>query len=125
MMIFVNEFSKQPDFPGSAAESFVRLLAPYAPHLAEELWEYLGNNETLTYEEWPSFDESMIAEDELEILIQLKGRPVCKMMMPASYTKEEMEKAALENEEVKKALENKKIIKVIAVPRRLVNLVAN
>jgi len=125
MMIFVNEFAKKSDFPKNAAESFVKLLAPYAPHLAEELWEYLEFNDTLTYEQWPSFDESLIVEDELEILIQLKGRPICKMMMPASFSREEMEKAALENGEVKKAIENKKVIKVIAVPKRLVNLVAN
>jgi len=125
MMIFVNEFGKCDSFPKTAAVDFVKLLAPYAPHLAEELWERLGFENTLAYEVWPSFNESLMIEDELEILIQVKGRPISRMMMPASFSREEMEKAAMENEEVKKTLENKKLVKVIAVPKRLVNLVVN
>jgi leucyl-tRNA synthetase len=125
MMIFVNEFSGNKDFPRDAAAKFAKILSPFAPHLAEEVWERLGNSETIAYEEWPEYDEKFLKADEAEILVQLMGKPIARIMMPADAKQDEMEKIALENSEVKTVLDGKTIRKVICVPGRLVNIVAN
>ena len=123
MMIFVNEFSKLEKMPRIAAEAFVKLLAPYAPHLCEELWEILGNAAPVSLVEWPSYDESCLVENEVEILVQINGKPRARMMMPADAAPAAMEALAKENEEVKKNIAGKQIIKVVAVPKRIVNFV--
>ncbi|MBR2364225.1 MAG: leucine--tRNA ligase [Lentisphaeria bacterium] len=123
MMIFVNEFSKLEKMPRIAAEAFVKLLAPYAPHLCEELWEILGNAAPVSLVEWPSYDESCLVENEVEILVQINGKPRARMMMPADAAAAAMEALAKENEEVKKNIGGKQIIKVVAVPKRIVNFV--
>ena len=125
MMIFVNEFSKLNEIPKSAIEDFVKMLAAFAPHIGEELWEKLGHSETLAYEAWPEFVEEYTKLDEVEIVVQLLGKPVAKIMVANGISKEDMEKVALEDEKVKEKLEGKTIRKVIAVPNRLVNIVAN
>ena len=125
MMIFVNEFSKSNKLPKEAAESYVKLLAPYAPHIAEEMWETLGNNETLAYAEWPKFKEEYLKEDEVEILVQVLGKPKARIMMSPEASQDEMQKIALENPEVAEAVAGKTIRKVICVPGRLINIVAN
>ena len=123
MMIFVNEFSGKKDFPKLAACEFIKILSPYAPHLAEELWSNLGAQDTIAYENWPEFNEDLIKDKETEILVQIKGKPLTRLGVSASLSKEELEKVVLENETVKEAVEGKTLIKVIAVPGRLVNLV--
>ncbi|MBR2904335.1 MAG: class I tRNA ligase family protein, partial [Lentisphaeria bacterium] len=123
MMIFVNEFSKLEKMPRIAAEGFVKLLAPYAPHLCEELWEILGNAAPVSLAEWPSCDESCLVENEVEILVQINGKPRARMMMPSDAAPAAMEALAKENEEVKKNIAGKQIIKVVAVPKRIVNFV--
>ena len=123
MMIFVNEFSKLEKMPRIAAEAFVKLLAPYAPHLCEELWEVLGNAAPVSLVEWPSYDESCLVENEVEILVQVNGKPRARMMMPADAAPAVMEALAKENDEVKKNIAGKQIIKVVAVPKRIVNFV--
>ncbi|MCM8528881.1 MAG: leucine--tRNA ligase [Lentisphaeraceae bacterium] len=125
MMIFVNEFSKLKEIPKSAIEDYVKLLSAFAPHIGEELWEKLGHSETLAYEAWPEFVEEYTKLDEVEIVVQLLGKPVAKIMLANGTSKEDMEKIALEDENVKAKLEGKTIRKVIAVPNRLVNIVAN
>ena len=125
MMIFVNEFSKLKEIPKSAIEDYVKLLSAFAPHIGEELWEKLGHGETLAYEAWPEFVEEYTKLDEVEILVQLLGKPVTKIMLANGTSKEDMEKIALDNEDVKAKLEGKTIRKVIVVPNRLVNIVAN
>ncbi|MCM8541165.1 MAG: leucine--tRNA ligase [Lentisphaeraceae bacterium] len=125
MMIFVNEFSKLKEIPKSAIEDYVKMLAAFAPHVGEELWEKLGHSETLAYEPWPEFVEEYTKLDEVEILVQLLGKPVTKIMLANGTSKEDMEKIALEDEDVKVKLEGKTIRKVIVVPNRLVNIVAN
>ena len=125
MMIFVNEFSKLKEIPKSAIEDYVKMLAAFAPHVGEELWEKLGHSETLAYEPWPEFVEEYTKLDEVEILVQLLGKPVTKIMLANGTSKEDMEKIALEDEDVKAKLEGKTIRKVIVVPNRLVNIVAN
>ncbi|OKL36193.1 leucine--tRNA ligase [Domibacillus mangrovi] len=125
MMVFVNEANKAETIPADFASGFVKLLAPLAPHLAEELWEKLGHTETVTYEAWPTFDESKLIDDEVEIVIQLNGKLRTKLMVSKDATKEQMEEMALADEKFKEDLVGKTIRKVIAVPGKLVNVVAN
>jgi len=125
MMIFVNEFTKCERIPREAAEAFVKILAPYAPHLCEELWEILGKKDSISYVPYPEFDEEFIKSNEVEILIQVLGKPKARIMMPAGTAAPEMEKIALANEEVVKAISGKTVRKVICVPGSLVNIVAN
>ena len=124
MMIFLNEFSGVNPLPRAAAEAYVCLLAPYAPHLAEELWEILGKPAPVSLMQWPAYDASYLVEDECEILIQICGKMKARVMMPASADAAQMEKIALAEPSVAAALEGKNIVKVIAVPKRIVNIVA-
>ncbi|OMP67412.1 leucine--tRNA ligase [Domibacillus epiphyticus] len=125
MMVFVNEANKAETIPAEFAEGFVKLLSPLAPHLAEELWEKLGHKETVTYEAWPAFDESKLIDDEVEIVLQLNGKVKAKLMVSKDATREQMEEIALANEIFKEELAGKTVRKVIAVPGKLVNVVAN
>lgn len=123
MMICSNEFSKLPKMPREAAEKFVKLLSPYAPHIAEELWEILGCKAPVSLAKWPEFDPELLKENELEILIQINGRPRERIMMPAEADVKEMETLALGNDKVKAAIEGKTLVKVVCVPKRVVNIV--
>jgi leucyl-tRNA synthetase len=125
MMILVNEFGSMSDLPHEAAEIFVKLLAPYVPHIAEELWEFLGHSDTIAYESWPEYNEAFLKEDETEILIQLMGKPLSRILMPADASKDDMESLALATPEVVAAIDGKTVRKIICVPKRLVNIVAN
>jgi len=125
MMIFLNEFGALEKLPRQVAEAFVKLLAPYAPHLGEELWERLGHQGTIAYEPWPAFDPALAVKDEVEILVQLCGKPATRMMFPASISKEDLEKAVMTSAEVTKLIQGKTVRKVVCVPGRLVNIVAN
>lgn len=100
------------------------MLAPIAPHISEELWARLGHEETITYQPWPSYDEALLVDDEIEIVIQVNGKVRAKVNMPKDISKEAMEEAALGNENVKSEIAGKDIKKVIAVPKKLVNIVA-
>jgi leucyl-tRNA synthetase len=124
MMIFLNEFANVKELPREAAEAYVCLLAPYAPHLAEELWEILGKPAPVSLMQWPTYDASYLVEDECEILIQICGKMKARIMMPASADAAEMEKIAMADPSVAAALEGKTVVKVIAVPKRIVNIVA-
>jgi leucyl-tRNA synthetase len=124
MMVFVNEFLKLDVRSREAMETFVILLAPYAPHVAEELWQRLGHGDTLSYEPWPEHDEAHLKLAEVEILVQVLGKPVARMGMPPDATPADMERLARTNDEVQAAIAGKNVIKVIAVPGRLVNIVA-
>ncbi|MBR0459174.1 MAG: leucine--tRNA ligase [Victivallales bacterium] len=123
LMILLNDLSKLPKRNKAAMETFVLLIAPMAPHIAEELWSILGHNDTLAYEKWPSFDESKMKVAEVQILVQVNGKPKARMMMPAEASQEQMLQLALANADVKAATDGKTIVKTIAVPGRLVNIV--
>ena len=125
MMEFTNGMSGQDVRPRAAIEPFVLLLSPFAPHIAEELWELLGKDTTLAYEPWPTFDESKIAEAEIEIPVQVNGKVRAKIRVPAGADNEAIEQAAKSNESIAGLLEGKTIRKVVVVPGRLVNFVAN
>lgn len=125
LMVFINEAYKVDALPYLYVEGFVQLLAPIAPHFAEELWEILGNEGGISYVPWPVFDESALVEDEVEIVIQVNGKVKAKVMIAAAATKEEMEELAKGHEQVAGLLTDKTIRKVIVVPGKLVNIVAN
>ena len=127
MMVYINEaedFAKKSDgLPKEYLEKFVLCLAPFAPHLGEELWSVLGHTDTLAYEPWPKFDPKALVEDEIEIPVQVLGKLRGRITVPVAATPAEMEAAAKANADVAKFLEGKTIVKVIAVPKRMVNFV--
>ncbi len=123
MMEFVNFFTKQSVRPKSAMERFALLLAPFAPHICEEVWALLGHEETLAYESWPSYDESLTKEDTMEIPVQINGKLRSRITVSAEPSKDEMETAAKADPKVIELIEGKKIVKAIIVPGRLVNFV--
>ena len=126
MMVYVNEaedFAKSGGLPREYLEKFVLCLAPFAPHLGEELWQFLGHADTLAYEPWPKFDPAALVEDEVEVPVQVLGKLRGRIRVPVAVTPAEMEAAAKANADVAKFLEGKTIVKVIAVPKRMVNFV--
>ncbi len=123
MMVCLNELAKLDKIPREAAETFTLLLAPFAPHLAEELWENLGHTDTLAYEKFPEFDEAVLAVSEVEILVQVLGRPKARLMMPVDCDADTAKAIALADDTVKAALNGKEPKKVIYVQGRLVNIV--
>jgi leucyl-tRNA synthetase len=125
MMIFVNNFAGSgKKLNRQAAEIYVLLLAPFAPHMCEELWKRLGHDQSLAYEEWPVYNEDLLKVAQTEVLIQVKGKPKARIMMKTDLDRESMQAIAMDNEAVKEAVSGKKIVKVICVPNRLVNIVA-
>ena len=125
LMVFVNEAYKVDRIPVDYAKGFIVMLSPVTPHLAEEIWQALGHDESLAYEPWPTYEESKLVDETVEIVVQLNGKVRAKMDVANDITKEELEKVALENDRIQEMLEGKTIRKVIAVPGRLVNIVAN
>ena len=111
--------------PRAVIEPFVLLLAPFAPHLAEELWHRLGHDETLAYESWPVGDEKLARAEQVEIGVQIAGKIKARVMVAADADEETIRTAALNNHRVAAALVGKTIRKVIVVKGRLVNIVAN
>ncbi|MCB4956751.1 leucine--tRNA ligase [Streptococcus mutans] len=124
LMIFVNAANKEEQLFLDYAKGFIQLLAPFAPHLAEELWQVLTQSgESLSYVTWPSYDESKLVEDEIEIVLQIKGKVRAKVVVPKDSSREELEKIALANDKIQAEIAGKDIVKVIAVPNKLVNIV--
>jgi len=124
LMVFVNDCYKAEYIPRKYALGFIQLLAPFAPHLAEEMWEVYGNTESISYVPWPTFDESKLVSDTVEIVVQLMGKVKTKLDVKKDLTPAELEQIVLANEEVKELIEGKQVMKVIVVPGRLVNIVA-
>lgn len=124
LMVFINDCYKADQLYRPYMEGFVKMLAPIAPHIGEELWSRLGHTETITYEPWPSYDESLLVYDEIEIVVQVNGKVRAKAKVPKDISKEDMQEIALANDHVKASLEGKDVKKVIAVPQKLVNIVA-
>lgn len=125
LMVFVNEAYKVDALPYEYVEGFVQLLAPVAPHIGEELWAILGNKEGISYATWPTYDESALVEDEVEVVFQINGKVRGKANVARDLAKEELEKIAMENETIKENIAGKTVRKVIVVPNKLVNIVAN
>ncbi len=125
LMVFINDAYKVDVLPKQYVEGFVKLLAPICPHTTEELWSKLGHEDTISYEAWPAFDEAKLVDDEVEIVVQINGKVRAKLNVPAEASREELQDIAMANEDVQEFIEGKTVRKVIAVPGKLVNIVAN
>ncbi|MBG3376303.1 leucine--tRNA ligase [Staphylococcus aureus] len=124
LMVFINECYKVDEVYKPYIEGFVKMLAPIAPHIGEELWSKLGHEESITYQPWPTYDEALLVDDEVEIVVQVNGKLRAKIKIAKDTSKEEMQEIALSNDNVKASIEGKDIMKVIDVPQKLVNIVA-
>ena len=123
MMEFTNFFTKQSERPRVAMDTLVLLLSPYAPHIAEELWQVLGHSETLAYEPWPQWDESALVEQSIELPAQINGKVRSRINVATDANRDALEAAARADERIAGLLDGKTIVKVIVVPGRLVNFV--
>jgi leucyl-tRNA synthetase len=99
------------------------LLSPFAPHIAEELWQILGHDQTLAYEPWPSYDEAMLKSDTIEIPVQINGKVRETITVPAECGQDEMIAAAKANARIAELIADKTMVKQVVVPKRLVNFV--
>ncbi|AVK62308.1 leucine--tRNA ligase [Lactobacillus sp. CBA3605] len=125
MMVFVNEAYKVDDLPIVYIEGLVKLIAPIMPHLAEELWSLLGHEKTITYAMWPTYDESKLVEATVQIVLQVNGKVRSHAEVSKDLGQAELEKLALADAKVQEFTAGKTIRKVIAIPGKLVNIVAN
>ena len=123
MMIATNELTEQKCHSRAVLETLTLLLSPYAPHLAEELWEKLGHSDSVTIQEWPAFEESHLVESEIHYPVSFNGKMRFKITLPADFTKEQVEKAVLAYEKTAQYLPDGKPKKMIVVPGRIVNVV--
>ncbi len=124
LMEFTNAFTAMETRPKAAMEAFVLLLSPMAPHVAEEMWQILGHDESLAYQPWPTYDPELLRADEVEIPVQVNGKVRSKVVVPAGADRGDLEKAAMADEKVAALLAGKSLKKVIVVPGKLVNFVA-
>ena len=125
MMIFINEAYKVDALPFEYVTGFIQLLAPIAPHFSEELWVKLGKPEGISYVAWPTYDEAFLVEAEIEVVFQINGKVKTKEMVPSDISNDDMITMALENSIIKEGIEGKTVRKTIAIPGKLVNIVAN
>lgn len=123
MMVFVNEVYKNPELPKEYLEGFLKLLNPIAPHLTEELWEKLGHAQTITYEPWPTYDDSKTVENLVTIVVQINGKIRDKIEVAMNTSNEEVQAIALASTKVQSALANQTPKKIIVVPNKLVSIV--
>ncbi|MCI8405197.1 MAG: leucine--tRNA ligase [Clostridia bacterium] len=123
MMSLVNDFSKKGSVTKDEYKTLVTLLNPVAPHMTEELWLTYGNGELLSLQPWPKYDEKKTVDDEIEIVVQINGKIRDKLMIPAGLDKDGTQDAAMNTDKIKSLIEGKNVVKVIAVPNKLVNIV--
>ena len=125
MIEFVNHASKSGGLTGDQTQRFARILSPFVPHVAEGLWQRLGEEAELALAPWPDHDPAMLVDDEVEVPVQILGKVRARITVPAGLDQKAMEEAALADDRVKQLLEGKTVRKVIVVPGKLVNIVAN
>lgn len=123
LMIFLNEAYKANSIYRPYALDFIKMLSPICPHIGEEIWNILGNKDSIAYASWPKFDESKLQDDVVTMVIQVNGKLRDKMEVSASLSKEEIEKNALNLDKVKANIDGKQIVKIIVVPKKIVNIV--
>lgn len=124
MMVFINAAQKAKTIPREYAEGFVKLLAPVAPHMMEEIWQVLGHDESITYAKWPTYDPAKLVESTVEIMVQVSGKLRGKFKAAKDSDKDTLEKEALSLDHVQKFLDGKDVKKVIVIPNKIVNIVA-
>ncbi|WP_347301342.1 leucine--tRNA ligase [Dolosigranulum savutiense] len=126
LMIFINAAYKEDSLPLEYMQGFIKLLAPIAPHVGEELWHKLtGSEDSISYEAWPTYDEDKLVEDTVEVVFQINGKVRGKQTASRTISKDDLEELALSDDNIKAHLEGKTVRKVIVVPGKLVNIVAN
>jgi leucyl-tRNA synthetase len=123
MMIFLNLATKKGKITSETASLFTKILSPFAPHVAEELWQLLGNKKSLAYEPWPRFNEAYLKEDNFSYPVSFNGKMRFNIELPVSLTKEEIIKIVLADERSQKWLGNTTPSNIIVVPNRIVNIV--
>ena len=123
MMSLVNDFSKKGSVTRGEYMTLITLLNPVAPHMTEELWQIYGNDGLLSLQPWPSFEEEKTVDDEIEIVVQINGKIKDKLMIPAGLDRNGTQEAAMNTDKIKGLIEGKTVVKVIAVPDKLVNIV--
>ncbi|MFW6289529.1 MAG: class I tRNA ligase family protein, partial [Mariniphaga sp.] len=123
LMVFNNLALKKGKVTLETARTFARLVAPFAPHLGEELWWVHGGEKTLAYEPWPGVDESLLQEDSYEYPVSFNGKMRFKIELPADMPQAEVEKAVLADPKAKKWLDGKTVRKFIFVPKKIINVV--
>ena len=123
MMIFVNAVYKEGKCPKAYAEGLIKMLSCIAPHICEEMWSLLGHDDTIAYESWPTYDESKTADDSVEVALQINGKLRGTIMLPVNCPKDEAIAAAKADERIAAAIDGKTIVKEIAVPNKIVNIV--
>ncbi|MDP3920654.1 MAG: leucine--tRNA ligase [Candidatus Omnitrophota bacterium] len=123
LMVFVNETLKETDHSSEVIEKFVLLLAPFAPHMAEELWARLGKGRSLAHEAWPEYDSAYLVEEEIEMAVLVAGKVRAKVVVPKDMSEEEIREKALRDPKIAEWLNDKKVQKVIVVPGRVVTIV--
>lgn len=130
IMEFVNELYRYKELPdvnpgliNACIEKLVLILSPFTPHVCEEMWEYLGHTGSLYNVSWPDYDESALVKDSVEIVIQINGKVKEKMSVASGLSRDELQKTVMESEAAVKAVDGRNIVKIIAVPDKLVNIV--
>jgi leucyl-tRNA synthetase len=125
MMIFMNEVSGLKELPRKIWQPFILLLAPYAPHMAEELWEKAGGAPSVSSQRWPQWEEALTVEELVEVVFQINGKIRAKENLPAGTGEAETRERALANARMRELLDGKEVRKVIVVPGKLVNVVVS
>jgi len=110
-------------FMKSVIDTLITILSPFTPHICEEMWQQMGHEETLTNVSWPSYDEKALVRDTIEIVVQVNGKLKEKLNVANNLSREDLEKTALSNDKVKALIEGQNVVKVIAVPNKLINIV--
>ena len=123
MMSLVNDFYKKGSVTKGEFMTLITLLNPVAPHITEELWEIYGGKGLLSLKPWPTFDDAKTVDDEIEIVVQINGKIRDKLMIPAGLDREGTQEAAMNTDKIKALIEGQNVVKVIAVPGKLVNIV--
>ena len=129
-MELVNELYKYKEraeinegLTASAIKTLILILAPFTPHICEEMWQHLGNPESLYHEQWPKYDESALVRDVVEVVVQINGKVKDRLSVASGMGKEELEKYCLQSEKINALVADKQIVKVITVPDKLLNIV--
>ena len=122
MMIFVNEAYKADELYVEYAKGFIKMFSTFAPHLGEALWQHFSK-ENITYQPWPTYDEAMLIDEEVEVVVQVNGRLRAKLVVDAEIEKEALIELAQNNANVSVHLENKTLVKTIVIPKKIVNFV--
>lgn len=123
MMILANTMEKEKKLPADYYSNFLILLSPFAPHIAEELWNKLGHKKSIFREQWPKYNIRLIKNEEIELVVQINGRVRDKMKTSADISEDKAKRIALENKKIKKWIEHKKVKKIIFVKGKLINIV--